>query len=397
MTASTSATPGSAKPRHNLLYDPKVRGILFQVALILGLIFLFWEIAHNVAINLARLNVASGFGFLESRAGFDMAQTLIPYTNDSTYGRAILTGFLNTLLVAVVGIVLATIVGFLVGIAQLSPNWLLRQVTRVYIELFRNVPLLVSLLFWYKGVLAVLPAPRQGYELGFGMILSNRGLSVPRGIAGDLFWLTPLAFALGAAALVGIARWNRQRQLATGQRIGMLLPSLGLLLGLPLVVFLLTGAPLSFEYPELKGFNFAGGTTIIPELLALELGLVIYTSAFIAETVRAGIQAISKGQSEAAFALGLRPGVTTRLVIVPQAMRVIIPPLTSQYLNLTKNSSLALAIGYPDLVAVAGTVLNQSGQALEVIGIVMLTYLTLSLLTSAFMNWFNARVALVER
>lgn len=380
------------------LYNPRVRGIAFQLLLAIAIIVLLGFMALNAAENLRRANIASGFGFLDQRAGFGISQSLIPYSEDSSYARAFLVGLLNTLLVAAIGIVLATILGFLLGIARLSTNYLLRKIATVYIETVRNIPLLLQLLFWYKAVLSVLPSPRAGIELPFSSNLSNRGLIVPRPIFEPGSGLVGIAILAAVVGVIVIGRWAKARRMATGRTFPTLPVCLGVLIGLPLIALLATGVPISFSVPRLAGFNFQGGLHIHPEFLALVLGLVIYTAAFIGEIVRAGILAVSHGQTEAAYSLGLRPGRTLRLIIVPQAMRVIIPPLTSQYLNLTKNSSLAVAVGYPDLVSVfAGTVLNQTGQAVEVILITMLVYLAISLTTSLFMNWFNARMALVER
>jgi general L-amino acid transport system permease protein len=385
-------------PRASLIYDPTFRAIVFQVLIAVALIaFVAW-IADNTITNLRRANVASGFAFLGNRSGFDVAQSLIPYSAESTYGRALVVGLLNTILVAVLGVIFASLIGFLLGIARLSGNWLLSRLAAVYVETFRNIPVLLQLLFWYKAVLSVLPSPRQGYWLPFGSNLSNRGLFLPRAIVAPEFLDTGIAILVAIGAVVVLARWARRRQLATGQLFPTLWTSVAILLGLPILVFLATGAPLAFEFPQLKGFNFVGGWNIKPEFIALLLGLSLYTATYIAEIVRAGILAVAHGQTEAAYALGLRSGPALRLVVIPQAMRVIVPPLTSQYLNLTKNSSLAVAVGYPDLVAVfAGTVLNQTGQAVEVIFLTMVVYLAISLATSLFMNWFNRRVALVER
>ncbi|WP_181706242.1 amino acid ABC transporter permease [Chthonobacter rhizosphaerae] len=380
------------------LYDPTIRGIVFQVLLVVGLALFGWWVVHNTIVNLRAANIASGFDFLSTRAGYDIAQKPIDYTIDDTHGRAFLVGLLNTLVVAAIGVVLATVLGFLVGIARLSPNWLLAKVASVYVETFRNIPLLLQLLFWYKAVLSVLPGPRQGLALPMGSNLSNRGLIIPRPVIGEGFELVVGAVAVALAAAFGLSRWARARQMATGQSFPSGLAGLALVVLLPTFAYVLAGMPITLEYPELKGFNFAGGLVLKPEFMALLLGLTIYTASFIAEVVRAGVLAVSHGQTEAAYALGLRPSRTLRLVIVPQAMRVIIPPLTSQYLNLTKNSSLAVAVGYPDLVAVfAGSTLNITGRAVEVIFITMSVYLVISLLTAAFMNWFNARVALIER
>ena len=384
--------------RSSLFYDPKFRGIVFQAALAIGLIAFFLWIAANTIENLRRAHIASGFGFLWTRAGFDILQSLIPYSADSTYGAAFLVSLLNTLLVAALGIVFASIIGFMLGIARLSKNWLIAQIATIYVETLRNIPVLLQLLFWYKAVLTILPAPRQGFNMPLGIKLSNRGLILPRPVFQAEFMATTIAILVAIVVIVVLARWARRRQMATGQLFPTFKVSFGILILLPAVVFFMTGMPASFDYPALKGFNYVGGVHINPEFMALLLGLTLYTATYIGEIVRAGILAVAHGQTEASYALGLRPGTTLRLVIIPQAMRVIIPPLTSQYLNLTKNSSLAVAVGYPDLVSIfSGTVLNQTGQAVEVIFITMMVYLSISLATSAFMNWFNERVALVER
>jgi general L-amino acid transport system permease protein len=387
--------------RVSLMYDPKARGLLFQALLIIAVIYLVYSGVTNAIDNLARAGIASGLGFFGERAGFDIGQSFIPYTNDSTYLRAFFVGLLNTMVVAFIGIFFATVIGFVVGLARLSKNYLVQKFATVYVETLRNIPLLLQLLFWYKAVLSILPSPRaggleSGVEVAF--TLNNRGLYLPRVVPEGGAQFILIAFILALVAWVLIGRWSRKRQMATGQQFPVFLTGLGLTVGLPVLAFLLTGMPLDLEYASLQGFNMVGGWVVQPEFMALLLGLSLYTASFIAEIVRAGILAVSHGQSEAAYALGLRPNLTSRLVVVPQAMRVIIPPLTSQFLNLTKNSSLAVAIGYPDLVSIfGGTVLNQTGQAVEVISITMLVYLTLSLLTSAFMNWFNSSVALVER
>lgn len=355
-------------------------------------------VIHNTVVNLQRLGISTGFRFWNQTAGFDIAQTLIPYEMTSTYGRAFWVGLVNTLVVSAVGIVLATLIGFIVGVARLSRNWLIAKLAAAYVDLLRNIPLLLQILFWYFGVLATLPGVRQSLSFGEAVFLSNRGLYAPALVAEPGFGWVVAAFVLGLAGAVSIARWAKRRQDRTGEQFPIFRVAVALLLGPPLLVALVTGLPWSWEYPELRGFNFSGGIRMLPEFVALLLALTLYTAAFIAEIVRAGIQSVSRGQTEAAYALGLRPRQTTRLIIIPQALRVIVPPLTSQYLNLTKNSSLAVAIGYPDLVSVfTGTVLNQTGQAVEVIAITMLVYLTISLLISMFMNWYNRRIALVER
>lgn len=385
-------------PAVPLIYRPLFRAVVFQLLLAVGLIVCIAWISGNTIDNLSRSNIASGFGFLWNRSGFDISQTLVPYSTDSTYGRALLVGLLNTLLVAALGIVFASIIGFMLGIARLSPNWLIAKLATVYVELFRNVPVLLQLLFWYKAVLSVLPGPRQGLMLPLGANLSNRGLLLPRPVFEPGFGITVIALFIAVALAVLVAAWARRRQMATGRQFPIVRTAALLIIGLPLAAFFVSGHPLTIEWPELKGFNFIGGLHIKPEFMALLLGLSLYTATYIGEIVRAGIVAVSKGQSEAASALGLRSGLSLRLVVIPQALRVIIPPLTSQYLNLTKNSSLAVAIGYPDLVSVfSGTVLNQTGQAVEVIFLTMLIYLSISLVTAVLMNWFNRRIALIER
>lgn len=391
------ASSASERPRVSFWNDPKMRSVATQVLLIALLLWFAYEIVANTIANLARLNKGFGFDFLTSSAGFDILQSLVPYSSSSSYGRAIFVGFLNTLLVAGLGIVAATVIGFIVGIMRLSKNWLVSRVATIYIEFFRNVPLLLQIFIWYGAVLKPLPGPREAINLGDSLFLSNRGLMMPGPVFGDGAGLALAGLLVAVAATWYLSRWARRRQEATGEQFPVFLTGLGLIVGLPLLGLILAGFPLTFEYPELKGFNFAGGLTVIPEFMALLIALSIYTGAFIAETVRAGIQAVSHGQSEASHALGLSNTQTLRLVVIPQAMRVIIPPLASQYLNLTKNSSLAVAIAYPDLVAMGGTVLNQSGRAIEVVAIWMVVYLSLSLLTSALMNWYNARKRLVER
>ncbi len=397
MADQQAATLNANVPRGAWWNDAKVRGVVYQILAFAAVALFAWWVIGNTVDNLRRANIASGFGFLGGRAGFDVSEALIPYSSDSTYGRAFVVGILNTLYVAAIGIVFATVAGFLVGVGRLSRNYIIRQICTVYVEVFRNIPPLLVIFFWYIGVLSALPQVRQSLSLGPLGYLNNRGFFFAKPVWGENAWLVLAALVLAIACVIGIRRWARKRQLATGQQFPVLRYSLALIFGLPLLAFIATGMPLTFDFPELGGFNLRGGTQVKPEFLALLLALSLYTASFIAEIVRAGILGISKGQSEAAHALGFRHNLTLRLVIVPQALRIIIPPLTSQYLNLTKNTSLAIAVGYPDLVAVGGTVLNQTGQSVEVVAIWMAVYLTLSLLTSMLMNWFNARVALVER
>jgi general L-amino acid transport system permease protein len=398
VAVSTGSPPRARADLKGLLYRPEVRQIVWQVALLAVLGFAAYWVVANVAANLRRQNIASGFDFLGRISGFDVAQSLIEYTNVSTYGRAFWVGLLNTLLVAALGIVSATVLGFVVGIARLSSNWLIAKLAAAYVEIVRNIPLLLQLFFWYYAVLKNLPAPRQSYTLPGGAFFNVRGLYIPAPVFQPGFEMVVGALVAGIATTIALRWWAWRRQMLTGQRLPLLWPSLALLLGLPLLAYFAAGSPATLDFPELRGFNFQGGLGVQPELIALLLGLAIYTASFIAEIVRAGILAVAKGQTEAAQALGLSRGQVLRLVIVPQATRIIIPPLTNQYLNLTKNSSLAVAIGYPDFVSIfAGTVLNQTGQAVEVILMTMGVYLALSLITSLFMNWFNRRMALVER
>lgn len=390
---------GSERARVAFYNDPKVRSIVYQAVLLALIGLLVYGAASNAIENLRRAQIASGFGFWDTTAGFDISQTLIEYSaQGSTYGRAFWVGLLNTLLVAGLGIVLATILGFIVGISRLSKNWLLSKTAGAYVEIVRNVPLLLQLLFWYNAVLKALPSIRESIAIPGGGFLNNRGLFLPQPIAEEGFGVVLIALIAGTAASIGYYIWSRRRQERTGKQAPVLLVTIALVIGLPAASMVLAGFPVSFEYPEAGRFNITGGLEVLPEFAALLFGLTTYTAAFIAEVVRAGILAVSHGQVEAAYSLGLRPRPTLRLIVVPQAMRVIIPPLTSQYLNLTKNSSLAVAIGYPDLVQVfTGTVLNQTGQAVEVVAITMAVYLTISLVTSLGMNWYNSRMALVER
>jgi general L-amino acid transport system permease protein len=383
-------------PAAPLLRNPRFRSLLFQILILLAVAGVAALLGWMAWKNLRNANVASGFAFWNQEAGFDISQTLIEYSSSaSTYGRAFWVGLVNTLVVSAIGIVLATIVGFVIGIARLSSNWLVAHLAAGYVQLVRNVPLLLQLLFWYNAVLKTLPGFRDSIALWGGGYLNNRGLFLP---APDLNGNGGLIFA---AFILGLAGAGALAVLARRQRLSVGLATAGglvLVAGLPFAAFVASGATLSFEYPEMSRFNLRGGMELQPEFVALLTGLVIYTGAFIAETVRAGIAAVPRGQTEAAQALGLSRLATLRQVIVPQAMRVIIPPLTNQYLNLTKNSSLAVAIGYPDLVQIfTGTVLNQTSQAVEIVAITMAVYLAISLATSLLMNVYNARMAPAER
>lgn len=380
-----------------LTNNSALRGVVIQALLGVAMLAFAYVIVTNAAINLQRANIRSGFGFLEGRAGFEIARPLIPYTSDSTYGHALIVGLLNTVLVAVTGIITATIIGFFVGIGRLSQNWLIAKLSALYVEFFRNLPPLLVVFFWYLGILSVLPQPRESLHLPFNLFLNNRGLIFPTPVFGNGIGWGIAAFVASVALAVLWVRWAHVRQAATGKQFPVLWLAIGLIAGLTILAFLVAGDALSFDYPVAGTFNLTGGSAVGPEFISLYLALSFYTAAFIAEIVRAGIQGVPKGQREAAIALGLRSSAITSLIIIPQAFRIIIPPLTSQYLNITKNSSLAIAVGFSDLIAVGGTTLNQTGQAIEVIAIWMLIYLSLSVTMSVFMNWFNGKVALVER
>ncbi len=402
MAAQEPVGDGAETARVSLLYDPKVRALVAQVALILLVIWLGYSMVNNTLVNLEKQSIASGFGFLGTTAGFSIAPTLgtfiVDYAEESSYGSAFYVGLFNTLLVAFIGIILATIWGFILGVARLSNNWVIAKLSTVYIETLRNIPLLLQIFFWYFAVLRSLPNPRESVEFGANIVLNTRGLFMPRPLPEAGFGWVSIAILIGLVGTFFMRRWAHQRQESTGEQFPVFWTSVGLIVGFPILVFLVLGMPLDWQIPELRGFNFRGGMVIIPEFMSLLLALVLYTATFIAEIVRAGILAVSHGQSEAAHALGVRSGPTLRLVVIPQALRVIIPPLTSQYLNLTKNSSLAVAIAYPDLVSVfAGTVLNQTGQAVEILLITLAVYLTISIVTSVLMNWYNAKMSLVER
>jgi general L-amino acid transport system permease protein len=368
-------------------------GFVLQFLFVGALAWISYEIVTNASENLKAQRITAGFGFLANTAGFDVNQNLIPYAGSDTYTRVFFVGLLNTLLVSVIGIFFATLIGFLVALGRLSPNWLLARISGGYVELVRNLPLLFQILFWYLAVLAALPNPRQSIALFGSFFLSNRGLVIPKPVGEPGLEAFVLAILIAIFASVGLWRYARWQLFQNGKVIKVWPYVLGLLAGLPLFDVLIFGAPVSFEVPVLKGFNFSGGSRVIPEFVALTLALSTYTAAFIAEIVRAGILSVHKGQMEAGSSLGLQRGSVLRLIVIPQALRVILPPLTNQYLNLTKNSSLAVAIGYPDLVSVfAGTTLSQTGQAIEIIGITMGVYLLISLVTSAIMSFYGWRL-----
>ena len=378
-------------------HDPTKRAIISQVV-VLGMVgMLGYYLFTNTLANLEKQNIATGFGFFSREASFEIGESPIPYSAADNYARALLVGVLNTLKVSFIGVILTVILGTFVGIARLSANWLVAKLAAIYIEVMQNIPVLLHLFFWYVVFYEVFPPPRQALKLFTGAYLCNRGLIFPVPEAHPAHGYMALAFVAGCVAVWLLWRWAKRRLEKTGQPFPVFLVSLTILLVLPLATWLLGGAPLKMNVPAFRGFNFQGGITLSPEFAALLLGLVLYTAAFVAEIVRAGIQAISRGQVEAAMSMGLKPAQVLRLVILPQALRVIIPPLTSQMLNVTKNSSLAVAIGFPDFVSVANTTINQTGQAIEGIALIMVVYLFFSLTTSAFMNWYNKRTALVER
>ncbi len=369
-------------------------GFALQILFVAALVWIGYEIVANARSNLEAQRITSGFGFLKNTAGFDVSQNLIPYSGSDTYTRVFFVGLLNTLVVSVIGIFFATVIGFIVALCRLSPNWLLSRVGGAYVELVRNLPLLFQILFWYLAVLAALPSPRQSISVLGSFFLSNRGLVIPRPIANPGLDAFAVAILVGIVVSVALHRYARKQLFEKGHSITIWPYVATALIGLPLLTALVFGAPLTFELPQLRGFNFAGGSRVIPEFVALTVALSTYTAAFIAEIVRAGILSVHKGQMEAGSSLGLSRGATLRLIVVPQALRVILPPLTNQYLNLTKNSSLAVAIGYPDLVSVfAGTTLSQTGQAIEIIAITMGVYLLLSLMTSGIMSFYGWRIS----
>jgi general L-amino acid transport system permease protein len=378
-------------------YDPKFRAVFFQIG-VLGMVGLLgYYLMTNTLANLERQAIATGFGFLEKQSSFEIGESLVSYSAADTYLKALLVGALNTLLVSFIGIILTIILGTFIGIARLSTNWLLSKVAAIYIEFFQDIPILLQLFFWYAFFYEILPQPRQAINVFEGMFLCNRGLIFAIPAAHPAFKYMAVAFLIGCLAVYLMRRWARKRQDETGRIFPVFKAAVGILIGLPLITWWAAGAPTAMDMPVLRGFNFQGGITVSPEFTAVLLGLVLYTAAFVAEVVRAGIQSVSRGQTEAAASIGLKPGQILNLVILPQALRVIIPPLTSQMLNLTKNSSLAVAIGYPEFVSVAGTTINQTGQAIEGVALIMTVYLIFSLTTSAFMNWYNKKIKLVER
>jgi general L-amino acid transport system permease protein len=393
MGADTTTSPDHIPFWH----DPAKRAFVYQVFALLTVGLIGYYLFTNTQENLERQSIATGFDFFQKESSFEIGESIISYSAADTYARALLVGFLNTLKVASIGILLTLILGTFVGIARLSTNWLVAKLSAIYIEVAQDIPVLLQLFFWYAVFNEIFPSPRQALNPCAGTFISNRGLIVPVPEGHPAYGYMALVFIIGCAAVWALRRWAKKRQEKTGQLFPVFSVSSAILILLPAVTWWIAGAPTKMSIPCLIGFNFEGGMTLSPEFSALLLGLVIYTAAFVAEIVRAGIQAVGRGQVEAAKSIGLRPAQVLRLVVLPQALRVIIPPLTSQMLNLTKNSTLAVAIGFPDFVSVANTTINQTGQAIEGVALIMIVYLFFSLGTSAFMNWYNKKMALVER
>ncbi len=377
---------------------PENRSIIYQVLALAAIALFTYFILNNLFINIEKRGINTGFDFLSSEAGFGILQSLIPYDEANSHGKVFLVGLLNTILVSAIGIFFATVLGLLIGIGRLSKNFMIAKLSAIYVETFRNIPILLQILFWYNVVLASLPSPRQSFSYFEVMFLNNRGFYIPRPILESGFIAVVIAFILAIIAVIFLSRWANKRHDETGENFPIIKTSLAILILSPLLVYFISGSPMTLENPELKGFNFRGGWSLLPELLALAFALSVYTATYIAEAVRAGIESVDKGQKEAASSLGLSDNIILQKVVLPQALRVIIPPVINQYLNLVKNSSLATAIGYPELVTLfAGTSLNQVGQAIEIILMTMAVYLTLSITISIFMNYFNSRTRIKER
>ena len=378
--------------------NPENRAIIYQILALVAIFSFTYFVLNNMFTNIEKRGINTGFDFLSSEAGFGILQSLIAYDESDSHGKVFIIGLLNTILVSIIGIIFASIIGLLVGVGRLSKNWMVSKLSMVYVETFRNIPILLQILFWYNVVLAALPSPRQSMSFMDSVFFNNRGLYIPRPILESGFVTVIIASIIALVSVVYLSQWAKKRHDETGEEFPMFWVGSAILLGAPLLVFFLSGTPATLEYAELKGFNFKGGWTLLPELLALALALSIYTATYIAEAVRAGIEAVPKGQKEAAEALGLKDSVILKKVVLPQALRVIIPPVINQYLNLVKNSSLATAIGYPELVTIfSGTSLNQVGQAVEIILMTMAVYLTLSILISIGMNYFNSKMQIKER
>ena len=382
----------------SIFYNKLFRDIVSQLLVVIGLVFFIWTVIHNLQHNIEVRGITTGFAFFSDKAGFGISESPIPYSEDSTYFRAFLVGLVNTIYVSFVGIFFATIIGIIVGVGRLSKNYLLAKLSLAYVEFFRNIPLLLQILFWYNVVLAALPSPKRSIVLGADMFLNNRGFYVPKPIYGDQFSFVIISFFVAIGVAIWFVKWANKRFEETGHEIIVWPWVILMILGIPLIVFNLLGSPVSFDNPALRGFNFRGGMNFSPEFLALTFALSIYTASLIAEAVRSGIEAVAKGQKEAAASLGLSSYQSLKLVVLPQAIRIAIPPIIGQYLNLIKNSSLATAIGYPEIVTVfSGTVLNQTGQAIEIIAVTMAVYLTISLLVSFILNIINKKLAIKER
>ena len=393
----STPTP-STNPLLRAWYDKETRSVIVQIIAAAIIISFFAYIINNAVVNLAAIGKDIDFGFLWQNASYDINQHLIEYSSTSSHFRAMIVGLINTLLVAVAGIVLATILGFMLGVMRLSNNWLTQKIAYVYIEYVRNVPLLLHILLLHGLIITALPRPKGSYNFSDTFFLNNRGFQMPSPEFQSLFWIVGAFVVAGIAFAWWFSRHAQKVQDTTGKTYPLALINIAAIILLPLIVYFVLGSPIEWDVPALKGFNFKGGMVIRPEFIALWLALSFYTAAFIGEIVRAGIVAISHGQTEAAQALGLSDSRTLKLVVIPQALRVIIPPLTSQYLNLAKNSSLALAIGYMDVVATIGGIsLNQTGREMECMLIVMGIYLSISLIISSGMNWYNKRMQLVER
>ena len=397
--SKTQNAPGGVRSKTvvDYLNDENVRAILYQIIAIGLVILAGWYLVSNTLVNLERQNISTGYGFLDLEASFEISESMVQYSAQSSYATALLVGLLNTVKVSLLGIILCTIIGTIFGIARLSSNWIVRKLATVYVEIFRNIPVLLQLFFWYAVIPNAFPHPRDAFEPLPGVLLTSRGMYMPVPVADNAYTLMGIAAIIAFVAIFLIKKWAKKRQDETGQPFPVFLVGTGIFVGLVFIAYLIGGAPTDMDIPELKGFNIRGGTNVSPEFLAVLIGLTVYTSTYVAEVVRSGIQAVPHGQWEAADSLGIKRSVALRKVILPQSMRVAIPPLTNQYLNLTKNSSLAVAVGYPDLVSVSNTTMNQTGQAIEAISIFMSIYLGLSLLASLFMNWFNKKMALVER
>ena len=381
-----------------LLRNQKIRGIIFQLLTVIGLVAFLWYIGTNTVANIEQRGIQTGFGFLNGTAGFGIDQSPIPYTEENTHGRVFIVGLLNTIIIAFVGIICATLVGLIIGILRLSRNWLIAKLAKAYVDFFRNIPLLLQILFWYNVVLRAMPNPKQSFNFFDMIFINNRGLYFPLPEYNTTFFMMVGSLFCALFAAIALNAWANKRKEATGEDFIVFPFAIGIFILFPVLAYFIGGAHLNFSFPELRGFNFKGGKTLSPEFLALTFALTIYTATFIAEAVRSGIEAVSHGQKEAAASMGFGPYQSLKLVILPQAIRIAIPPIINQYLNLIKNSSLATAVGYPEIVTVfAGTSLNQVGQAIEIISMTMLVYLIISLIVSALLNWFNHKMKIQER